>query len=315
MSYIRKDNENGKNVNEDAMEVIDRYHLDGLKRKKTQAKAACTRTRKRLISLMVSDLPSRIQTREALQQIDDAQQVTLEIMVKIADEYKSCNDLKNFQKVTSEMEDIEEITTEVTERAQIYLDSRRDEASSIATSDSFRRNINNNWGQKTEVKDLQSARYQGNLEAVMDRFDQLKAIEEAKKRLSIKSSSEKMEPVDANQKAQPADMNDQQYKQPWMKSNQLTAEGKGSVSAISLNKKAVRSINSFNNGELSRNTNPGRLRDKERRLIHIRPSQGNEFIIENEDDELIQTRRKRVDKFVSKCNRRPQPQVPERRQE
>ena len=57
------------------------------------------------------------------------------------------------------MEDIEEITIEVTERAQAYLDSRRDEASSIATTDSFKRNINNNWGQKTEVEDLQSARY------------------------------------------------------------------------------------------------------------------------------------------------------------
>ena len=46
------------------------------------------------------------------------------------------------------MEDIEEITTEITEMAQTYLDSRKDEASSIATSDPFRRNINNNWGQK-----------------------------------------------------------------------------------------------------------------------------------------------------------------------
>ena len=81
-------------------------------------------------------------------------------MNEIADEYKSSNNLKNVQKVTGEMEDIEEITTEVTERAQAYLDSRRDEASSIATTDSFRRNINNNWGQKTEVEDLQSARYQ-----------------------------------------------------------------------------------------------------------------------------------------------------------
>ena len=183
-------------------------------------------------------------------------------MVKIADEHKSCNDLKNVQKVTGEMEDIEEITTEVTERAQTYLDSRRDEASSIATSDSFRRNINNSWGQKTEVEDLQSARYPGDLEAVMDRFDQLKVTEEGKKKLSNKSSSEKidrkMKPVDAYQKDQPTNMNDQQYKQPWRKSNQLTAEGKGSVSAISLNKKAVRSINSFNNGELLRNTNPGR---------------------------------------------------------
>ena len=85
--------------------------------------------------------------REALQQIDDAQQVALEIMVKIADECKSWNDFKNVQKVTGEMEDIEEITTEVTERDQAYLDSGRDEASSIAT-DSFKRNINNNWGQK-----------------------------------------------------------------------------------------------------------------------------------------------------------------------
>ena len=33
---------NGGKADEDAMEVIDRYHLDDLKRKKTQAKAACT---------------------------------------------------------------------------------------------------------------------------------------------------------------------------------------------------------------------------------------------------------------------------------
>ena len=39
------------------------------------------------------------------------------------------------------------------------------------------------------------------------------------------------------------------------------------------------------------------------------------MIIENEDDELIQTRRKTVDEFVSKCNRRPQPQLPEGRHE
>ena len=75
-------------------------------------------------------------------------------MVKIAGECKSCYDLKNVHKVTGKMEDVEEIATEATERAQKYLDSRRDEASSIATSDSFRRNINNKWDQKTEVEDL-----------------------------------------------------------------------------------------------------------------------------------------------------------------
>ena len=125
MSHIQQDNESGRKADEDAMEVIDRY-LDGLKRKKTQAKAACTRTRK-LMVLMDSERPSRRQIRQVLQQIDDAQQVALEIMSKIADEYKSCNDLQNVQKVNGEMEDIEEITTEVTERAQAYMNTRIDE--------------------------------------------------------------------------------------------------------------------------------------------------------------------------------------------
>ena len=39
------------------------------------------------------------------------------------------------------------------------------------------------------------------------------------------------------------------------------------------------------------------------------------FFIENEDDELIQTQRKRVVKFVIECSRRPQPQLPEGTQE
>ena len=80
-------------------------------------------------------------------------------------------------------------------------------------------------------------------------------------------------------------MNDQQDKQPWRKSNWLTLKGKDGILVMSLNKKAVRSINSFDNGELLRNANPGRLRGKERRLIYIRPSQENEFITENEGDE------------------------------
>ena len=119
MPHIQQDNENGRKADEDAMEVIDRYHLDSLKRKKTQAKAACTRTRK-LMALMDSDRPSRRQIRQVLQQIDDAQQVALEIIRKIADEYKSCNDLQNVQKVNGKMED-------VTERAQAYLNTRIDE--------------------------------------------------------------------------------------------------------------------------------------------------------------------------------------------
>ena len=106
-------------------------------------------------------------------------------MAKIADEYKSCNELKNVEKVTGEMEDIEEITTEVAERAQAYLDSRRDEELSA------RKIISKNWGQKTKAEDLQSARYQGDLKAVMDRYDQRKVTEGEK--LWSKSSSGKID--------------------------------------------------------------------------------------------------------------------------
>ena len=112
MSHIQQYNENGGSANEDAMKVIDRYHLDSLKNKKTQAKATCQRTKTNGTNGFWSTIKK---TREALQQIDDAQQVALEIMGEIADKYKSCNDLKNVQKVTGEMEDIEEITTKVTE--------------------------------------------------------------------------------------------------------------------------------------------------------------------------------------------------------
>ena len=60
-----------------------------------------------------------------------------------ADEHKSSSNLKKFQKVTGEMEDTEEITTDVTESIQAHLDSRRDE---VRRNISFRQNINKNCG-------------------------------------------------------------------------------------------------------------------------------------------------------------------------
>ena len=44
-------------------------------------------------------------------------------------------------------------------------------------------------------------------------------------------------------------MNDQQHKQPWRKSKWLTVEGKDGLSAMSLDKKTVWSINNFENGK------------------------------------------------------------------
>ena len=82
----------------------------------------------------------------------------------------------------------------------------------------------------------------------------------------------------------------------WSWDSQIAAKKrkrKYGASAMALNKKALGSINIGSHGELLRNANPGRLRDKERRLIHIKPHRRNEFISEGEDDELIQTWRKK----------------------
>ena len=60
-----------------------------------------------------------------------------------ADEHKSSNNLKKFQKVIGEMEDTEEITTDVTESIQAHLDSRRDE---VTRNILFKQNIDKNCG-------------------------------------------------------------------------------------------------------------------------------------------------------------------------
>ena len=62
-----------------------------------------------------------------------------------------------------------------------------------------------------------------------------------------------------------AGMNERKNKQPWKKFNRLSVGDKDGVSAMALNRKAVRSINNFDNGQPLRNANPGRLRVKEKR--------------------------------------------------
>ena len=118
---------------------------------------------------MDSDLPSRKQTKKPLQQIDDAQQVALEIMVKIADKYKSCNGRywrnynRNHRKGSS------------------ILGSKKRWTIKYCNIRLVQKKYGQQLGQKTEIQNLKSARYQGIPEAVMDRFDQPKVTEEGKK--------------------------------------------------------------------------------------------------------------------------------------
>ena len=118
------------------MDEIDSYYIDNLKTQKSVKKLACTRTRRQLMELLDSDMPSRRAIRALQQKVDEAQQAAMETMQALTEEYKNQKDKINVKKVVDENECLESTTTDVIERAQMYLDSRKDETSSVETRNS-----------------------------------------------------------------------------------------------------------------------------------------------------------------------------------
>ena len=123
-------------ITQENMDEIDSYYIDNLKTQKSVKKSACTRTRRQLMELLDSDMPSRRAIRALQQKVDEAQQAAMETMQALIEEYKNQKDKINVKKVVDEIECLESTTTDVIERAQMYLDSRKDEASSVETRNS-----------------------------------------------------------------------------------------------------------------------------------------------------------------------------------
>ena len=107
-------------------------------------------------------------------------------MSEIAGKYKLSNDLKNVQNVTGEMEDIEKIKTSHKKSSNI-LEFKKRWSIKYCNNRLIQKKYQK---KKNKVEDLQSARYQGDLEAIMDRFNKQKVTEEGKKKLSTNNSSE-----------------------------------------------------------------------------------------------------------------------------
>ena len=123
-------------ITQENMDEIDSYYIDNLKTQKSVKKSACTRTRRQLMELLDSDMPSRRAIRALQQKVDEAQEAAMETMQALIEEYKNQKDKINVKKVVDEIECLESTTTDVIERAQMYLDSRKDEASSVETRNS-----------------------------------------------------------------------------------------------------------------------------------------------------------------------------------
>ena len=107
-------------ITQENMEEIDIYSIDNLKTQKSLKKSACTRTRRQLMELLDSDMPSRRAIRAVQHKVDEAQQAAMGIMQALIEEYKNQKDNFSVKRVADEIECLESTTTDVIDR--MYLD-------------------------------------------------------------------------------------------------------------------------------------------------------------------------------------------------
>ena len=107
--------------------------IDDLKRQKIKAKTTFTKLRHSTLRILDDNTPSRRTIRECQTKIDNAHEIAIDIMLQLSEEYSNEKDRLNYQKVCMEMEKLEQELSEIQDRCQAYLDSRKDDISSVAS--------------------------------------------------------------------------------------------------------------------------------------------------------------------------------------
>ena len=109
-------------------------NVEELKQLKSRAKSSFTRSRHQLLQLLEEeDLPSRRQVRNAQRNLNAKQETAMEILARLSDKYRHLNDRNSRKKVSQEMKKMEDEFIEAQNRAQEYLDARKDELSSTCS--------------------------------------------------------------------------------------------------------------------------------------------------------------------------------------
>ena len=98
--------------------------LERQKQSKSRSKAAFTRARHGLLQLLEEDLPSRSQVREAREKLEKQLDKVMEDLEALSTMYEERQDTININKLSQEIERIEEEFTDAQNRTQEYLDSR-----------------------------------------------------------------------------------------------------------------------------------------------------------------------------------------------
>ena len=108
--------------------------IEDFKQDKARQKSSFTRIKNKLLRMVdEQDYPSRREIKELCQQLSDAQESAMETMTRLSMEYALLKDREKRKKVVEEMDKLELEFSEANEKAQEYLDARKDELSSLAT--------------------------------------------------------------------------------------------------------------------------------------------------------------------------------------
>ena len=120
------------------------------KKDKCRGKSNFTRARNKLLSLIDNEEgPSRRAIDEACRKMDSCMDIVLELLSNFSDFYFENNELQKRQKIISEMERIEGEFQSAHEAKRDYLDSQKDDRSSIFSID-LREKINI-WDSRSET--------------------------------------------------------------------------------------------------------------------------------------------------------------------
>ena len=122
------DNEHGEVMDEEE----DR--IESLKQQKAKDKSAFTRIKNKLLSLLdEEDYPSRWEVKAVCQSLCGVHERTMPTVEELSQEYLSSKEKEERKTLTNEMDRLEAEFSEAHDKTQEYLDSRKDELSSLAT--------------------------------------------------------------------------------------------------------------------------------------------------------------------------------------
>ena len=108
--------------------------IEDFKQDKARQKSSFTRIKNKLLRMLdEQDYPSWKEIKEMCHQLSDAQERAMETMHRLSMEYALLKDREKRKKVVEEMDKLELEFSEANEKAQEYLDARKDELSTLAT--------------------------------------------------------------------------------------------------------------------------------------------------------------------------------------